>query len=133
MMVVDASVAVKWLLEENGSDTAVAAAAEHVLIAPTLLWAEVANALLKKFLRGEINPAAATVASTALSVFVRHWHDLEPLAEAALRLAFELRHPVYDCFYLALAEREELHVLTADLRLVNACKGTRFEPSLLPL
>ena len=39
-------------------------------------------------------------------------------------LARELDHPVYDCFYLALAEREGVQLLTADARLIGRLAGT---------
>ena len=43
---------------------------------------------------------------------------LAPLAARALAIAAELRHPAYDCFYLALAEVRDLKLITADRRLV---------------
>lgn len=36
------------------------------------------------------------------------------LLDAALRLALAFRHPVYDCLYLACAQRENVPLLTAD-------------------
>ena len=56
--------------------------------------------------------------------------DLRPtasLARRALALAIELDHPVYDCFYLALAELEEDVLVTADDRLLRRLSGSRFE------
>jgi len=38
-----------------------------------------------------------------------------------------LDHPVYDCFYLALAEREQSVVVTADRRLITRLAQTRYE------
>jgi predicted nucleic acid-binding protein len=43
----------------------------------------------------------------------------------AIALAIRLRHPVYDCFYVALAERERCALITADERLVAAVKGIK--------
>lgn len=42
------------------------------------------------------------------------------LLEAALTLSTQLRHPVYDCLYLALALRRNLPVITADRRFALA-------------
>ena len=42
----------------------------------------------------------------------------EALHTRALELAIDLRHPIYDCFYLALAEREAAALVTADTRLL---------------
>ena len=59
-VVVDASLAVKWLVEEADSDKAHAALQSRVAqditrIAPHLLAFEVANALHRRVLRGELN------------------------------------------------------------------------------
>ena len=45
--------------------------------------------------------------------------------DAAMALAIRLKHPIYDCFYLALAERERCALVTADARLIAAAKGIR--------
>jgi predicted nucleic acid-binding protein len=50
---------------------------------------------------------------------------LVPLAATAARTALEIDHPVYDCFYLALAELESTQLVTADARLVAKTRGTR--------
>ena len=42
--------------------------------------------------------------------------SMRQLASAATRLAVDLDHPVYDCFYLALAVQEQYPVITADAR-----------------
>ena len=59
-VVVDASLAVKWLVEEDDSDKARAAlqswvAEDITRIAPYLLPFEVTNALHRRVLRGELN------------------------------------------------------------------------------
>jgi predicted nucleic acid-binding protein len=41
-----------------------------------------------------------------------------------MALAIRLKHPIYDCFYLALAERERCALVTADARLI-AAKGLK--------
>jgi predicted nucleic acid-binding protein len=47
------------------------------------------------------------------------------LAELALKIAEELRHPAYDCFYLALAKETNARLVTAD-RLAKRVNGTRW-------
>ena len=42
--------------------------------------------------------------------------SMRQLAASAVRLAVDLDHPVYDCFYLALAIQEQYPVVTADAR-----------------
>lgn len=50
--------------------------------------------------------------------------DDEPLLPAAFRLAADRDHPVYDCVYLALAMREGIPLLTADLKLARKFVGS---------
>ena len=56
--VIDASVAAKWLLPEDGSDQASALLGDELLV-PDLLFAELANIFWKKQMRGEIDTATA--------------------------------------------------------------------------
>jgi len=49
------------------------------------------------------------------------------LLDRAFAIAIELRHPAFDCFYLALAERSTSPLVTADDRLISRCAGTPFE------
>ena len=116
--VVDASIVVKWLVKEEWSDEASSLLeAEAILIAPELLFAEVCNALWAMCRRGDIGGedlADATDALRAAPIVVPF--SMRQLAAAAARLAVDLDHPVYDCFYLALAVQEQYPVLTADAR-----------------
>ena len=123
IVIVDASVAVKWVLPEP--DSALATALRQpgdALIAPSLVIAEIGNALWKSALRGDISKANAT---SALEIAVSHYARIEPLDQLAARateLAIALRHPIYDCFYLALAERERAPIVSADAKLLAAAK-----------
>jgi predicted nucleic acid-binding protein len=42
---------------------------------------------------------------------------LRPLTAAALRLAVQHNHPIYDCYYLAAAILNDCELATADRRL----------------
>ena len=118
-IVVDASVALKWVLDEPGKEAADALLDEE-LIAPALWLVEAANALWRRSQRGEISADEAVerlaelfnapVATTAIEA------DLPAAADLANRLA----HPVYDCLYLAAAIREDTYVVTADARFCAA-------------
>jgi predicted nucleic acid-binding protein len=125
-LVVDASVAVKWVLPEAGSERAVAIrTADENLIAPSLACAEIGGAIRRAVLRGDVS---ATEARDYLKIAVAHYQRiilLEELTDAAMALAIRLKHPIYDCFYLALAERERCALVTADARLIAAAKGIR--------
>ena len=55
------------------------------------------------------------------------------LAPRAVAIAGHLDHPVYDCFYLALAEKEQANFVTADLQLVGKVRGTAWQPRAISL
>ncbi len=132
--VVDASVAVKLLVDEPDSGAARALAANgQELHAPRLMVAEVANALWRKARQGQIERADAGAAMTALSDIPVRWNDDETVGADAARLALALDHPVYDCVYLALAHRIGATVVTADRRFANAVMPTEHGESVLTL
>ena len=116
--VVDASIVVKWFVQEQWSDEAShLLEAEATLIAPELIFTEVCNALRAVHRRGEISAQDLGDAIDALRAApIGVPFSLRQLAAAAARLAVDLDHPVYDCFYLALAIQEQYPVVTADAR-----------------
>jgi predicted nucleic acid-binding protein len=127
-LVVDASVAIKWFVEETGADRARDLWAQHdELVAPDLLVPEVCSAIWRKARLGQIVADQALEAVGRLKTAVTHLRPTAPLATRAMRLATELDHPVYDCFYLALAEFEGSPVVTADDRLLRRLSGSSFE------
>ena len=116
--VVDASVVVKWLVTEEFSDEAARLPeGGSTLAAPELVFAEVANALRALRRRGDVSDedvAAAVDALKAAPLAIPF--SMPQLAAAAVRLAADVDHPVYDCFYLALAIQTGYPVVTADAR-----------------
>ena len=119
--IVDASVAVKWVVNESGSDRA--RLLSHArLEAPDLLPIECANILWKKV---RIRDLTREQASARLELLLRAPVSLAEsprLLDSALVLALDLHHPVYDCVYLALALRRDIPLVTADDRLVAAVR-----------
>lgn len=65
--------------------------------------------------------------------FFSNLFSIRPLAGRALAFAKDLKHPAYDCFYLALAEAEGAAFITNDKRLLNAVKGTKFAKHVVAL
>jgi predicted nucleic acid-binding protein len=118
-IVVDASVALKWVLDEPGSAAAVALR-DHELIAPALWLAEAANALWRHARIGEISIDEAGAHFAELMNAPVASLAMEPHLERALELAIEIAHPIYDCIYLALALHHRTHVVTADRRFASA-------------
>lgn len=125
-LVVDASVATKWVLPELGSaEAALLRMQDSDLIAPSLVAAEIGNALWKSAMRGDF---PASDVAHMLDVAVGHYARLIPIeniAAAAIKLAIDLKHPIYDCFYLALAERERAPLVCADGPLVGKAKKVK--------
>jgi predicted nucleic acid-binding protein len=123
--VVDASVAVKWLVAEKHSEAAAALlTAGHALIAPELMFVEVASALWSLCRRhivtaDEVHRALEDLALAPVAVTA----NLCQLVPAAARLALDLSHPVYDCIYLALGMQANLPVITADQRFFDAVRN----------
>ena len=133
-LVVDASVAVKWLVAEEDADIAdrLAASGEE-LHAPRLMASEVANALWRKEQAGQIERAEAGAAMTLLTDMPVRWAADETIGADAVRLALALDHPVYDCVYLALAHRIGAVMVTADRRFANAVAPTEHGESIVTL
>ncbi|HEY5411414.1 MAG TPA: type II toxin-antitoxin system VapC family toxin [Caulobacteraceae bacterium] len=114
-VVIDASVALKWVLDEPGKETA-DALLEEELIAPSLWLLEAANALWRRTQRGEISGEEAKERLMELYSAPVTTTTIEDDLLAAADLANVLGHPVYDCLYLAMAIRENTYVVTADSR-----------------
>lgn len=124
--VVDASVALKWVIPEVLSDRAARLLDDgDALVAPEMLLVEVANALWRKLTRREITGREADRALELLSESGLDLTPATPLVGRALDLARMLQHPVYDCVYLALAERERATLVSADARLVALASHRR--------
>jgi predicted nucleic acid-binding protein len=72
----------------------------------------------KKLIRREITAREAAQAITLLMASGLDLRPSRPLLGRALKLARRLRHPVYDCLYVALAQAEGATLITADQRLL---------------
>jgi predicted nucleic acid-binding protein len=118
-LVVDASVAIKWLVPEEDWFDARRIYENHELSAPDLLCAECANILWKKHRKGEITKDESIAAAEQLLASNVELSSLSKLMLPAVDLSLTLDHPAYDCFYLALALTEERRLVTADRRLLR--------------
>lgn len=126
-VVTDASVAAKWFLKEEDWEAAEALLKSAIsLIAPELVLAEVLNAYWKHVQKGD-KPAISI--EDVVDLLGQSFDRLIPIAElasTAAEIAIDLRHPIYDCFYLALATAEKCEMVTADDRLYRKTRRTRF-------
>lgn len=123
-LVVDASVAVKFVVREHDTDKArELLVSPDPLIAPDWLLVEVASTLWKKVKRSEV---LAVHASRHLGDMPRFFQGLVPaqqLVTEAFEWSIRLRHPVYDCLYLALALQQDCMLVTADIGFVTSMKA----------
>jgi len=122
--VLDSSVAIKWVLPEPGTPQAVRRRNEfrrglHDLRAPDIFSVEVAHALTRAERRGVLQPPLSIRRLSAVLRFPPRFHPYLPLLPRATAISSTTRHGVYDCFYVALAEREGIPLVTADQRLLN--------------
>ncbi len=128
-VVVDASLAFKWLVEEEDSDRATALARlwddeGSQPAAPQLMPFEVANALHRRVLRCELTVGNAADLMQDLMSFGIAFHATPDLHSRALALASQLNQGVaYDAHYLALAESLGCEVWTADKRFYRAASS----------
>ena len=122
---VDANVAIKWLVAEDHALAAVRVLEDaSELHAPRVMAAEIANVLWQKERRGEIDTATARILANSIESLPLHWADDERVLGDAVRLASELDHPAYDCMYLALANRLGARLVSADARFVERVAKT---------
>lgn len=129
-VVVDASLAVKWLVNEVHTERAFALARSWARsrtqpVAPYLMPVEVSNALHKRVVRGELSLQAATHLLDGLLSAGIELREPAGLHRQALELAARLQlDAVYDAHCLALAESTGCELWTADQRFYEAAKSS---------
>jgi predicted nucleic acid-binding protein len=133
LLVVDASVVIKWHVPEIHAEGAARLLEDDApdLHAPDLLFPEVGNIAWKKVGRGELTSDQASAIVRLLAAAPLEVHPCGPLIEAALEIALRTGRTVYDSLYLALAVHLKGRLVTADERLCNALRGGALEPYLL--
>ncbi len=126
VVVVDASLAFKWLVKEEHTDKALALlrswnSQDVRPAAPHLMPFEVANALHRRVVRGELTLEVATDLIENMLSSQLELHETPDLHSRALELASQLRQgAAYDAHYLALAESFDCEMWTADERFFRA-------------
>jgi predicted nucleic acid-binding protein len=122
--VLDSSVAFKTLVPETESDKAIKLLDEyrqgiHELLAPDILPVEVGHALTRVERQGRVSPTNGYALWSSLMADCPPLVPYLTLMSRAYLLSSQFRIGVYDCLYVALAEREGCELLTADQRLLN--------------
>lgn len=133
-LVVDASVAIKWFVEENRSDAARAVLISgEPLVAPDLVVPEACDAAWKKVKRGEIPEEQGAAVVPALPMSFDRLMPTAELAPRAFALGHQFDHPVCDCFYLALAEAESAALVTDDAQVLALARKAGLSRLIRPL
>jgi len=127
-VVVDASLAIKWILNEPYTDRELTIAGEWAATetrpaAPCLLLVEATNVLHRRMLKGDISSSQAVHLLAGFLNMGIEVRESPQIHLRALELAQELQMPaVYDTHYLALADIMGCELWTADERFFNSVK-----------
>lgn len=117
---VDASLVIKWLLNEEGSDTAIELLDRwkkegNQLIAPGLIDYEIGSVLRKKILRGLLQPEDLLPLFDLYKQMDLLLFHLSDLVSQSVPLAGLLNQPtIYDVAYLLIAKQQDADFITAD-------------------
>ncbi|MCP4384992.1 MAG: type II toxin-antitoxin system VapC family toxin [Hyphomicrobiales bacterium] len=131
MAVFDANILVALIVDLPWSDRARRSVTDHPLrIAPSLVAAEVGSAVWQNVRSGGLSPdQARTGCKRAISIVALE--PIENLVETALQFAIDHDHSVYDCLYLALVEREDTLLVTADRKVANLADRLGMQAEML--
>jgi predicted nucleic acid-binding protein len=127
-LVVDASVAVKWIVAEEQE-----AAAEALLLrgghwlAPDFLVVEVANVMRTKTASGQLDLHQAQAGLRFVKTTIDQFIPDGVLVERAPEIAADLNHAIYDCLHIACAERQQAQLMTADQRFIRKIAGSPYD------
>jgi predicted nucleic acid-binding protein len=130
-IVCDASVVVAAFVDETPRRMwAMDLLASETLVAPHLVFAEIAHALRREESAGRVSRDTATFAYEQMRDMTIELHSYEPFADRIWALRANVTP--YDAWYIALAEAYDLEVATLDRQLA-AAPGVRCGFLLPPL
>ena len=131
-LVVDASVAVLWFVEQTHALHAVRLLdGTYRLCAPDFMLVEMANVLWKLRRRHQLTGPSSDKAMRELDGGDIAYLPTPPLLGRACAIADALDHPVYDCLYLAAAEATGVPVVTADRRFFDRAAASGWRDRVL--
>jgi len=129
LLVFDSSAALKWYLPEIYADKAKQIRDEYrkkivQLIAPDIFPVETLHALTKAERQKRITLGTAYPIWQSIMVDSPVLHPYLALLDRAYEIAYAARIGIYDCIYVALAERENCELATADDRIIKNLQAT---------
>jgi len=120
---VDASVAAKWVVEEDHSARAALLLGYDTLHAPAHWRTEAVNVLWSKVFRGDLTAADAEERMLVLNRAPIVDTPIAGLLPRAFAISVAHSVTIYDSIYIALAEQRDIPLVTADERLVQRLSG----------
>lgn len=129
-MIIDASVALPWLIETPFS-TAARRLKQEKKRSPHLVLIETGNSLLKYHRAGHLDERDTRAAMKALPVAFDELIADHTLLSSAIDIAISRSQKVYDCLYLALALERREPLVTADRRLAAIAATIGIEAQLI--
>jgi predicted nucleic acid-binding protein len=134
VIVVDANVAIKWVVEQPHFERARDLVARGmVLLVPGMFVAEITSTLGRYIRIKEISASQARAGLASILSQISIFEQDADLAEEALDRGAELNCAPFDCFYLALAMRRGAPFVTADKRFINRLANTRYKSHVIHL
>ena len=132
VLVVDASVAVKWFVDEQHTGVArTLLTPRFQLCAPDFFLLEMDNVFCRRVRRKEYSRTEAEEARSTLRRSPVSYHGLTAYLDRAFDIAAETSQTPYDCLYLSLAEAFGTCMVTADRRFFERMSGTPFADHVL--
>lgn len=117
--VIDSSIALQWVLPEEGRERAYRYVKSDNVISADILVVEAANVLAKNVRASTMTGDEALNALGLIRRSVSRLVPSPPLVPRALELSIALSHPVYDCVFLACAEQVEGKLATRDAPFIK--------------
>lgn len=123
MITVDTSLALQWVLPEEDSLRADGYLENAKVASPDILMVEVANVLAKKVRAEDLTIEDAHRALAFVRSSVSLLEPTEPLVPRAMELSAQLGHALYDCVFLACAERMGGKLATRDAPFIKRIRA----------
>ncbi len=126
--VIDASIAVKWFIWEDGTDKALDLL-DYIIsfYAPSFFLMEIDSVITKKVRQRELQPDEASIKRKQFRNLPYKLIAYADTENFAFDLSTKLPISLYDANYLAVAIDRDAKLYTADIHFYNAVSSTPFK------